>query len=1034
MNRLIEFFVKQKVFSDLITVFTVLVGIACLVMIKREAFPNINFDLITITTVYPGASPEEIEKLITSPLEQELKEVDGVKSSGSVSREGVSMIILQLDPDQTTDTEAKSDVQDVIDRVTDLPKDSEDPIVSVVESSIYPIIQVSLTAKDISELEFRKLSREIERKLEDLSNVAKVTPTGMRELEVKVKANIKKLAQYRLSLEDLVNSLQGQNVSIPAGTFSVNGGEEALVRTIGDYQNLEEIENTIIRANELEQGIKIKDVAKVEFDLEKADQYFRTNGQTAINLTVMRKSRADSIRTVDQVKEKVLLLEKEYSDRINFSLIDDESVWIKMRLSTLSGNLVLGLVLVIIILSLLLPPSVALIVGLGIPVSFLATMIVFYQMDYSLNLLSMLGLIIVVGMLVDDAVVATENSMRLYEEGATAEDAAIKGTQQVVMPILGSVLTTVVAFLPLMFMSGIFGKFVKFIPMGVILALLFSLLEAFFILPNHFARWMPAKGEKKRSLALYEYSITFWNESVLPPYKRAVRYFIEKRYWVMSGVVGLIVMGGLIAGQIGFILFPAKGIEIFFIAVDAPLGTKLETTSEMIREVEKAVLSLPKTEIKDFTSQIGLQQKDPGDPSTKYLSNVSLLVVYLTPEADRKRSADQIIEDIRKRTEGIKDLKIAFEKVQGGPPVGKAISISVRGQEYQEILKLAEEIKADVAKIQGTSDLELNYQLGKREIIVNVDSAAAKAAGLSIQSIGYSIRAAIEGVIATNLKALDETIDIRVMASSENIENKDSIRALLIPNQMGNLIPVNQVTKLKDSQGVSSLIHDDNQRAVTVLGEVDIKKTNANIVVAEIQKKLPEYYKKYPSLNVKFGGENEDTAESMQSLALTFGVALIGIFCILVLTFQNLLQPLLVALTIPIGFVAIQITFFLHGEPNTFMGSLGIIALGGVIVNNAIVLVDFVNALRLQSADLTQTIVDSCALRLRPIFLTTMTTVVGILPTAYGIGGNDEFVKPIALALGWGLFFGSAILVFFFPAMIRILDDIINFFSKKKAH
>lgn len=1034
MKSLIAFFVKQKIFSDLTTLFVILIGISCAFLMRREAFPVIKFDIITVATIFPGASPDEVERLITNPLEIELREVDGIKKVSSVSRQSTSMIVLQLDPDQASEFEVKADVQDVVDRFKDLPKDAERPVVTSVESGIYPIIQVSLTSS-LPGLQLRELAREIEKDLETLQDVAKVTPTGMQDLEIHVEADLKKMSSYRISFEEIIAAIRNQNLSIPGGSVSSSNGEEIFIRTVGDLETIEGIEHTVVRANDLAQPIMVKNLATVNFKLKDNSQLFKTNGLPAINLTVLRKSGADTIDLVDRIKARVKELEVQYKDRLTMRLLDDESVWIKMRLNTVTSNFIMGLILVFIILSLLLPPIIAFIVAIGVPFSFLGTMIVFYNMDYSLNLLTMLGLVIVVGMLVDDAIVTTENSMRLFEEGMSAEEAAIEGTHQVVGSVFGSVMTTVLAFLPLALMTGIFGKFIKFVPVGVIVALLISLVQAYFILPNHFARWVRLRDPKQASnwfYRLHENINLWWNTRLLPKYRQIIEKFVHFRYRVLGAVFFLLICGAFTATRLSFVLFPPDGIEIFLITADTKIGTDISESEKIFRPIEQAILDLPKSEIQDFTTQLGLQVKDPGDPGSKYGEHLGMFIVYLTPVNERDRSAEEIIEELRQNTKNISNVKLNFEKMAGGPPVGKAISIGVQGQDYPEILKLAERIKEDVGQIPGTSDLELSYQLGNKEVLVQVNPVEASAAGLNVASIGYSVRAAYEGIVESSIKKLDEEIDIRVSLADGSGSRIETLPKLLVPNQQGQLVPLGGVAKFKDSQGIAAYMHQNNRREVRVLGEIDNKVTDAGRVVESIRKNLDIYKKDFPSLNVSFGGENEDTEESMQSLMRTFLVAFAGIFIILVLTFQNVTQPILVAGTIPIGAMSVIFTFALHSKPLSFMGMLGIISLGGVIVNNAIVMVDFVNQLRKEGVAFSQSIVDAAVIRLRPIFLTTATTVVGILPTAYGIGGNDDFVKPIALALGWGLLMGSVVTVLAFPAMIAILDDLVLFVKRRK--
>lgn len=1032
MLKIIEYFVRKGLFANLLMFFTVIVGLIAVVTIRREVFPNVTFDIITVTTIYPGATPGEVEKLITNPLEQDLKEVDGIKTLSSVSTDNRSYIVAQLDPDQTTDDKGKDDIQDVVDRFVDLPEGAENPLVINVETKLNPIIEVTVSG-DLPELELRELARSIEDQLENVAGVARVVPNGMRDLEIRIEADPEKLARFRLSLDDVINSIRRQNVSIPGGTIPIDpdslAAKERVVRIVGEVNTPQEIAEVVIRANDLGQAVKIKDVAHVLFGLKDAEVMNHVDGSKSISLTILKKEKSDAINVVAAVKEKVDEIKPTLPSSVKMSFVNDLSEYIERRLSILGGNLWVGLVLVILFLSLLLPFRVSLLVCLAIPVSFLGAMAFFLWFDFTINLISMIGLIIVSGMLVDQAIVVTDNAVRLMEEGMEPREAAIVGAQQMWAPTLGSVATTVIVFVPMLAMSGIFGKFVRQIPVGVIIPLLISLVQAFFVLPNLIATFVRVKKRdpnlKNEKRSLFSYLDDLWLNRVVPAYVSLLRKTLRFRY-LTALIAGIIFSGTVLLSTKGmkFILFPPEGVEIFFIRGQAETGTSLEQMEKIFKPVEDAIKSLPEGEVKNFVTNVGIQQQDPNDPSLKRGSEYAQIAVYLTPETDRVRSAQEIIDDLKKNvTKPEKLTRLTFDRVNPGPPVGKAIDLGVRGNEYKEILEAVEELKTKMAGVPGVMDILDNYVEGKEELKVNIRPEEAAAAGLSVAGIGTTVRASFEGVVASQIRQLDEEIDIRVTLPDSAKRQENALESVLLPNPMGNLVPLNRVADVSKSRSLAVYEHEANRRQIRVQAAVDERVSTAVKANDEIRKMLPELEKKFPKVSFFFGGEDEDTKESIAGLFRALVLAVFGIYLVMVLIMGNLSQPFLILLTIPMGFVAVIFTFYVHGLPISFMGMLGIIALAGVIVNNAIVFIDFVNAERLLGADRWASLIRSAQLRVRPIFLTTATTVAGLLPTAYGIGGLDKFVVPIAMALGWGLLAGSILTVLVFPAAIAILDD-----------
>ncbi|MBX9768143.1 MAG: efflux RND transporter permease subunit, partial [Bdellovibrionales bacterium] len=676
-----------------------------------------------------------------------------------------------LDPDRISAEKGKSNIQDVVDRLTGLPEASKKPIVTALESKQAPIIEVSV-AGNIDELELRKAARFLESELEAVPGVARIAFRGLKKLEYHVEADLRKLSRYRLSLDDLAMALRSQNVMIPGGVIEVRDseGKEKIVRTKGDFETLEDVQKTVVRANDLGEAIRVRDVARVFETQERASVLSRTNGLPAIVLTVLQKERTDAIDVVDGVKKRLEEIKPQINSAVKVNLINDFSDFIRRRLSIVTGNLLLGLLFVLLLLPLMIPWRFSLIVALGEPFAFLGTILLLYYTDHSINLISMVGLIIVSGILVDDSIVVTENAVRMVGEGKTPREAAIQGTMQIMAPVTASVLTTTMAFLPMAFMSGIFGKFVREIPIAVLAALGVSLFETFFILPAHVAHWIkpksfiPAATAKKSvfsGLAKFaERTQNLWDKTVTPKYLSWLQWSIDRKYKMMTGLLLFFVLSIAVGVKVmKFVLFPPDGIEIFYIQTEAPIGTSLENHAAIVREIEQKVSELPASELLDHTTTVGLVQQDPNDPNTQRGAEFAQVMVLLTPESARNRKAEEIIEDMRGKIGTPRGLdRVAMTRVNSGPPVGKAISIGVRGKEYKDIMVAVSEIEKYLSTMTGVFDVRNTYRMGKEEVRIQVNGAEAAAAGLSVAQIGTSVRAAFEGNVATSIRKLDEEI------------------------------------------------------------------------------------------------------------------------------------------------------------------------------------------------------------------------------------------------------------------------------------
>ncbi|MDX1957923.1 MAG: efflux RND transporter permease subunit [Leptospiraceae bacterium] len=1079
MRGVIKYFLDKSIFLNLLTVLILLVGLyKGMCSLNREAFPNVNFDIVTITTIYPGASPSEVEKLVTKPIEESIKSVDGIKEFRSGSIENRSGIVVTIDPNVKDTQKVVDDIKSAVDRTEDLPEDAKKPLVQEITSGRNPVIEIHVGIKEkdgkplTTEKEFREKVKILEEMLLDIPEVARITRKGYRDAEMHVDLNPQKMDVFQLSAQQVINALRGKNISFPGGNLS-DQGKEAAIRTVGEFDTPVEIEDVFVRSNDAGRSVKLKDVAKVKEDYADKVYIEKINGLYAIGLVVIKKEKADAITLVEKTRKVKKEFEEKYKESLTFTEVNDISKYIKRRLDVLISNGVGGFILVVGSLFFFLGWRISLMVALGLPLAVAMTLISLDYFGMTLNLISMMGLIIVVGMLVDDAIVISENIYRYIEMGEDVLESCIKGTAEVVAPVTATVTTTCAAFGPMLFMTGIFGKFVYSIPMVVIIALLSSLFESLFILPTHvydINKGNVHKGEIKEEGNWY---IRFRDNFYKPVLSRALlNKTLTITIFILAWIASLVALK--IHGK--FKLFPG-GVEIFMAKVTAPVGLTLEETERFAQVIEMELAKFPKTEIENYSTRIGITQKDPNDPFTKRGKNFGMIMVYLTPEEQRKMDVEEVISQLRARTnwmmnetalkafeekqailnktkvstevfdtkevkaeipKGFEDLKgklilLDYEKMQGGPPVGKPVAIEIRGDDFATLKKIAEEYKEIMKKVPGVIDIGDDYYDGKDEIRITIDESLAARAGVSVQQIALAINTAYQGTVATSIKRADEEIDVRVRFPENYRTSIKSLDRIYVTNLLGNLIPISRMTKYIKGPGIASINHLDGKRLITATANLDESTTQPAKANAEIKKLAGNLIDKYPGYRMRFGGENKDTEESMASLGRAFLVAFLIIFLILSSLFRSLVQPFIVMSAIPFSIMGVIIAFVTHNQYFSFLSMIGIIGLSGIVVNDSIVLVDFANQLRKEKPHLStyHLLLETGLVRLRPVLLTTITTVLGILPTAYGIGGSDPFLKPMALAIGWGLAFATLLTLVLVPVLYKTTYDAKAWFKSK---
>lgn len=1024
--KLAEWSVKNSLLVNLLTVFILVAGGLAVFTLKREAFPNINFDIVEVRTTYPGATPEQVEKLITIPIEKELNEISDVKEMVSVSSEGISLIFLTIEPDARDKPKIVNDMQRAVDRVDDLPDDLEDkPIVRELNTKDSPVIEVSVFG-GLDPFELKKQTKRLEDMILENDNVSSIVRRGYPKSEFSVEVSPEKMAAQYVSLSEVMTALARTNVNIPGGKMMM-GDKEVLLRVSGEFYQPEKIANVIVRGNDRGHNVKIKDIAEVRPTLEERVVTNRTNGTDSMNLLVLKKSSGDIIYLVEEVKEIIEDFLQTAPDGTQVTVVNDVSFFVKRRLKVLFNNGAIGLGLLFIPLLIFLTPRTAISAILGIITALAAAFAMMNAFGITINLMSLFGMIMVLGMLVDEDIVIAENVHRHMEEGLSSRQAAIKGASQVAKAVFATVLTTITAFIPLLMMTGIIGKFVKQIPLVVIITLAASIVQALMILPSHIADFNNLSEEEARKQYGHRKKSKFYRRS-LALYERILRFLIKYRYATL-GVFLMIVAGVVMLWRtsVPFILFPQKGVEQFFVRVESEVGTPLEITTERMKKLEEILeRELPKNELANYITQGGITQNDPNDPFTQRSSHVGQLWVFLTPERERERTAEQIIEGLRPQFDQVEGFnKIAFEQVRTGPPVGKPVAIRLRGDNFDELNELAAQYKDALAPLPGVIDIKSDFEMGKDELRAVINEDLMSRAGLTYQEIATAVRIGFDGGVATTIKEGDEEIDVVVRFPEALRERQESLEQLLIANSRGDLIPLKVIAKFEQHPSLEAIKHDDRKRLVTVSANVDEKVTTSSEVNKKISKEFKDKVKDYPGVLVKYGGEEEDTQESLSSLKQAFLLALFLTFIILSVTFRSLWEPFIILTTIPMGFMGVIVAFYFDNEPLTFLAMLGMVGFAGVVVDSGIILIDFINRERREKGlSITEAIISGSKIRLRAILLTTLTTVLGVFPAAFGVGGVDPFIQPMAKAMNWGISSGSLLALFMIPVLLAIFGDV----------
>lgn len=1018
--------VNNPVLVNLVMTSTIVIGLVALMALPRELFPNIDMNWVFITKVYPGVSPEEIEKLITKPIEDEIQDVEGIDTISSQSTEGAAFLSVKFE--DMSDEEFRIRFQELsaeVDKVQNLPEDALDTQVDAFSTTDFaPVIAVHLHG-DIPPKTLMELARELREDLLDITGIGKVEAAGVRDREVWVEADPVKLEGHGLSIEQLQMAIGAQGLDIPGGKMQV-GRRELFVRTVGEYEQISDVGRVIVRVTSMGQTVRVSDVATIREDFEDERTRSRLDGETDVSITIAKQSSANALDVTAEVRKIAREFGARHGDKLSVSFTQDTSEQVNDILSKLTRNAAVGFVTVVLVLFVVLGFRNALLAALGIPLSFLMCFIFMYNLGESFNGSSLFALVLVLGIVVDDAIIVVENCYRHRQMGKPWKEAAIDGTREVTSPVFSAIATTIAAFLPLMLLPGVMGKWFRIVPVVVSLALAASLFEALFILPSHFADWPGKHIEKPRPTPR-------WLLAMIDSYTGMLRVIIRFRYLAFALVILLLVGAVAMIPVLGVEIYAGEEINTFSVRVNMPAGTNLDATTKTVEQVEEVVNDLPEEEVRAVFSTPGLTITDD---DWVYRTDTGQVWLDLSPIYKRERTSDDIIAELREKLGGIsgaEDIEIA--KLNQGPPIGKPIEVKFKGKYFDEMEAAADEIKSYLATFPNVIEIGDDYEPGKEEVRFRVDPERAALHGLSVAQVGLAIRYAIDGVVADTLYDGDEELDVVVRLDMDRLETPEDLLNLPLLTPRGDSITLGQVAEYRVESAMTVIKRYKNQRAITVFAGIneDVEGPTSVEVNQKIEEKWEEIQARHSGVDIDFSGEFKEFAKAFAGILQLFLFGLLLMYAILGTQFRSYIQPLVIFFTVPFAFIGAVFGLWLSGNPFSLVTMYGVVALAGVAVNDAIVLISFINTKRREGMPAKEAVVEAGRLRMRPILLTSLTTIAGLLPMALGIGGASLTWSPMANTIAWGLGVGTFLTLFMIPSVYLILvEDLGGIFRRRR--
>jgi HAE1 family hydrophobic/amphiphilic exporter-1 len=1000
----------------------VLLGAISFTRLPVDLMPETQNPTLSVRVEYPGVAPEEMENLVSRPLESALSAAPGIYRLTSTSSEGSSSIRIQFDWDVNID-EAADEIRTRLDRARgSLPEGTLPPTLFKFDVSQFPIMFLAVSGGNMDARALRTLlEKDIQPRIERVPGVAAVDIRGGLRREIHVTLQTEKLQSYNLSVNQIVNTLRTENMNRPVGPVE-EGKYEVLLRTQGEFKEVNEINNIVVTARG-GTPIYLRDIAKVEDTHEEIRQHVRIDGEPGVRFSIRKQSGSNTVEVAERVRAELVRLEKAFPG-ITISPLNDQSVFIQRSINNVRTTAISGAFLAIMILLLFLRNiRSTMIVSVSIPVAVIGTFSLMYFSGFTLNTMSFGGLALGVGMLVDNAIVVLENIFRLRETGLTHREAAIEGSKEVAMPIAASTLTTVAVFVPLVFLSGMSGVMFKELSYVVSFALMCSLLVALTLVPVLCSKYLRVRPPDARRHPWMSKIISVSGrafEALDENYQRAIHWSLAHRKTIVFSA--LLLFGGslLLIPFIGFEMQPETDEGEIRVSLELPAGTRIEVTDEVSRRLE-SIIKKEVPEAVHFMSEVG------GGGWMSSSMHTSDITVQLTNKSERKRSSQEIVNALRPKLSVQPGMLVRVRSNSNSmmrrmsSSGGDRISVEIRGYEMQTASEIAKRVKETIETVPGITDTNVSRREGMPEMLVTVDRTKAAGLGLNASDIATTLETVIGGRRASQFREEGEEFNILVRLNEEQRASIGQLQHVTVVTPTGRAVPIGDLIKTVRREGPVSIERQDQERLVRVYA--GYANRDLGSVMQDIDKKLSTL--SLPSgFSIFYGGEYEEQQKSFRELLFSLILAIVLVYMVMAAQFESLRDPLIILLSIPLAAIGIALTLFLTDTTFNMQAFIGTIMLAGIVVNNAIVLIDYTNLLRHRDKLLLRHAVELAGRRrLRPILMTTLTTVLGLIPMALGIGEGAEVQAPMARVVIGGLVTSTLITLLFIPTIYTMIEE-----------
>jgi multidrug efflux pump len=1013
--------IKKYTTVFVMVAFVVVIGIVSYITLPRESAPDVKIPFMIISTVYAGVSPADMENLVTRHIEKELKGISGVKEIQSSSSEGFSMISVEFEPEVNLDV-ALQKVKDKVDRAKpNLPVDADDPVVTEVNIENFPIITINLTT-DGDMVKLRKIAHDLSDEFITVPGVLDAVVSGDLEREVQINIDPNRLKDYNLGLSDITKMIVNENLTMPAGTLEI-GNFAYTVRIPGEIKDPEKFKDLMVTAKN-GSPVYIRDLADVQYGFKDQTTVARLNGEPCISINVSKRAGENIISITNKIKEILSEREPKFPTGTHITIQNDRSKEIKIMVADLENNIITGLVLVVLCIFLFLGITNSLFIGTAIPLSMLITFAALSIMGITLNFIVLFSLVLVVGMLVDDAVVIVENIYRHRQQGEGKEEGAEKATDEVAMAVSSSTITKVVAFAPLLFWPGIIGEFMYYLPLTVVVALSASLFIALVMNPVFCSRWMKVSPKAKNpfdpaSKGLYA--------RFLRQYEKLVTKAVHYPKTTLSLAVASLILTFVLFGALnrGVQFFPETDPDQMYIDIKGPIGQRIEETDAMSKQLEVVAKTFP--DVTNVLANVGVSTASTGlSGGGGTTSNEGRIYLDFKDFGDRTHSTLTTYNESKDKIAFLAGAEISLNKEDMGPPVGMPVDIQIYGDDYLLLGDIARDIRSKIKNVPGLADLKDDFESSKPEIRVMVDRDKATLLGVTSFDIAGAVRTAINGSEVSKYREADDEYDITVRFDERFRTSLPDLDKIYIFKD-GRQIPLSSLATFETAAGFGTIHRISLKRVVSVTGQNQGRLPND--ILKDVRKilatyELPEGY------TIKYSGADEEQQKAAIFLFKALLVALFLIAMVLVAQFDSLRIPFIIMSSVILSLQGVMIGLMIHNMPfGVIMTGIGVISLAGVVVNNSIVLLDYTQKLRARGRNKAQAIIEAGKIRLRPVILTAICTIAGLIPMATGWafdfhtftfsmnGSSSQWWAPMAIAVIYGLGVATILTLVIVPAM-----------------